>query len=67
MKLEDNTVDGRNPKQPPGTYKTLKIMGNKPTSTGEPRISEASTVGCLGNSKFRRWTSPSRWRMRRAQ
>ena len=30
-KLEDypscDTVDGRNPKQPPGMYKTLKIMG----------------------------------------
>ena len=32
---KSDSVDGRNPKQPPGLYKTLKITVDKrPTSTG---------------------------------
>jgi len=37
------TVDGRNPKQPPGMYKTMKIMGYLPYQLVS-RISEPSTV-----------------------
>ena len=43
--VTDDSVDGRNPKQPPGMYKTLVNNGeNLPVnSTGERRISEPST------------------------
>ena len=38
------TVDGRNPKEPPGIFWNLVSNGILPTSTGERRISEPSTV-----------------------
>ena len=43
--VTDDSVDGRNPKQPPGMYKTLVNNGeNLPVnSTGERRISEPPT------------------------
>ena len=42
-----NTVDGRNAKQQPGMYKTCKECDKLPTSTGDRRISEPSTVWCF--------------------
>ena len=38
------TVDGRNPKGPPGIFGNLVNNGILPTSSGERRISEPSTV-----------------------
>ena len=41
----NSTVDGRNPAPPnPGMYKTPRKWDKLPTSTGERRISEPSTV-----------------------
>ena len=39
----NETVDGRNTKQPPGMYKTEKWWDKLPTSAGDRRISEPST------------------------
>jgi len=43
--FKSDSVDGRNPQQPPGLYKTLKITVDKlPTSTGERRISALNMI-----------------------
>ncbi len=44
--VTDDSVDGRNPKQPPGMYKTLVNNGEHlpVNSTGERRISHLSSI-----------------------
>ena len=45
------TVDRRNPKQPPGMYKTRRKQWEKlPTSPGDRRISDISAINSMNQS-----------------
>jgi len=60
--LPRNTVDGRNPKQPPGMYKNPVNNGIFTISTDDRRISEPSTAGELeGTSKVEGANGQANW------